>query len=165
MALNLPQVSYLTLEGTAKQCIGQQTAKKRAESKAMETIQISLVVVGPLTVLVAHNLTCKQSLPSSNGLLTQLESPPFQTKRRKTMQERLQEQHSSSLVIEDNNDDGGRRRTRSSLRGTPTSTEKSPVPAKRARNATVTTPTSAKKGRTPAKKNLVEMDDEEVRVD
>lgn len=84
----------------------------------------------------------------------------LQTKRRKTMQEKIQEQH-GSFLIEDNNDDG-RRRTRSSLRGTPTSTEKSPVPAKRART-TATTPTSAKKGRTPAKKNLVQAEEETVR--
>lgn len=77
------------------------------------------------------------------------------------MQERIQEQHAGFLIEEANDD--GRRRTRSSLRGsvTPTSTEKSPVPAKRART-TATTPTSAKKGRTPAKKNLNQVKDEEV---
>lgn len=79
----------------------------------------------------------------------------------KTMQERLQETH-AGCVIEDSNEDSGRRRTRSSLRATPTSTEKSPVPTKRARTAT--TPTSAKKGRTPAKKNLNQVKDEEEEV-
>lgn len=81
------------------------------------------------------------------------------------MQERIQEQHGTFLIEDNNEEGGGRRRTRSSLRGnvTPTSAEKSPVPAKRARTVTATTPTSAKKaGRTPAKKNLSQLKDEVV---